>query len=51
MQLRVYAIDSQVLSAVSFPQCSRACLANRYSFDIIRAIDFAASKDFISLKL
>jgi hypothetical protein len=31
-------------------QCGRARLANQYSFDIIRAIEFAAPKDFISLK-
>ncbi|MFJ5283864.1 hypothetical protein ACIP66_08430 [Pseudomonas sp. NPDC088429] len=49
-QLRDYAIDSQVLFVVSLPQCGRAWLANRYSFDIIRAIEFAAPKDFISLK-
>ncbi|MFJ2321658.1 MULTISPECIES: hypothetical protein [unclassified Pseudomonas] len=49
-QLRGYAIDSQVLIAISLAQCGRAWLANRYSFDIIRAIEFAAHKDFISLK-
>ncbi|WP_174823839.1 hypothetical protein [Pseudomonas moraviensis] len=49
-QLRGYAIDSQVLIAISFAQCGRARLANQYSFDIIRAIEFAAPKDFISLK-
>jgi hypothetical protein len=49
-QLRGYAIDSQVLIAISFAQCRRARLANQYSFDIIRAIEFAAPKDFISLK-
>jgi hypothetical protein len=50
-QLRDYEIDSQVLFAVSFAQCCRASLANRYSFDIIRAIEFAVPKDFISLKV
>jgi hypothetical protein len=43
-QLRDYAIDSQVLIVISLTQCSRARLANRYSFDIIRAIEFAALK-------
>jgi hypothetical protein len=50
-QLRDYEIDSQVLFAVSFAQCCRASFANRYSFAIIRAIEFAAPKDFISLKV
>ncbi|MEX3777465.1 hypothetical protein [Pseudomonas sp. MYb118] len=50
-QLRDYEIDSQVLFAISFTQCCRASLANRYSFDIIRAIEFATPKDFISLKV
>jgi len=49
-QLRGYAIDSQVLIVITLPQCGRARLAKRYSFDIIRAIEFAAPKDFISLK-
>ncbi|MBK5374068.1 hypothetical protein JFT91_15995 [Pseudomonas sp. TH08] len=49
-QLRRYAIDSQVLIVISLRQCGRAPLAKRYSFDIIRAIEFAAPKDFISLK-
>ncbi|MDX9679509.1 hypothetical protein NQ186_19530 [Pseudomonas zeae] len=49
-QLRDCAIDSQVLIGISLPQCGRASLANQYSFDIIRAIEFAAPKDFISLK-
>lgn len=49
-QLRAYAIDSQVLIAISFGHCGWARVANRYSFDIIRAIEFAAPKDFISLK-
>jgi hypothetical protein len=49
-QLRDCAIDSQVLIVISLPQCGRARLAKRYSFDIIRAIEFAAPKDFISLK-
>jgi hypothetical protein len=49
-QLRECAIDSQVLIVISLPQCGRASLAKRYSFDIIRAIEFAAPKDFISLK-
>ncbi|MDI2590890.1 hypothetical protein NYP20_18455 [Pseudomonas sp. N3-W] len=49
-QLRGCRIDSQVLFVVSFSQCGRASLANRYSFDIIRAIEFAAPEDFISLK-
>ncbi len=50
MQLSDCAIDSQVLFVISLPQCGRARLANGYSFDIIRAIEFAAPKDFISLK-
>jgi hypothetical protein len=50
-QLRDCAIDSQVLFTISLAQCCRASLANRYSFDIIRAIEFAAPKDFISLKV
>jgi hypothetical protein len=50
-QLRGCAIDSQVLFFVGLSQCCRASLANRYSFDIIRAIEFAARKDFISLKV
>ncbi|WP_157836049.1 hypothetical protein [Pseudomonas sp. H1h] len=49
-QLRDCAIDSQVLIVISLPQSGRASLAKRYSFDIIRAIEFAAPKDFISLK-
>ncbi|MCP1476898.1 hypothetical protein ABIA54_004255 [Pseudomonas sp. EB276 TE3739] len=49
-QLRACAIDSQVLIAISFGHCGWARVANRYSFDIIRAIEFAAPKDFISLK-
>jgi hypothetical protein len=49
-QLRDYAIDSQVLSGITLAQRSKASLANKYSFDIIRAIEFAAPKDFISLK-
>ncbi|WP_311881647.1 MULTISPECIES: hypothetical protein [unclassified Pseudomonas] len=49
-QLRECAIDSQVLNVISLPQSGRASLAKRYSFDIIRAIEFAAPKDFISLK-
>ncbi|WP_097088216.1 MULTISPECIES: hypothetical protein [unclassified Pseudomonas] len=49
-QLRDCAIDSQVLIVISLPQSGRALLAKRYSFDIIRAIEFAAPKDFISLK-
>ncbi|WP_339431983.1 MULTISPECIES: hypothetical protein [unclassified Pseudomonas] len=50
MQLRDYAIDSQALIAISFPQCGWASLAKRYSFDTIGVIEFAALKDFISLK-
>jgi hypothetical protein len=50
-QLRECAIDSQVLIVISLPQCGRARLAKRYSFDIIRAIEFATPEDFISLKL
>ncbi|MDI2143138.1 MULTISPECIES: hypothetical protein [unclassified Pseudomonas] len=50
MQLSSCAIDSQVLIGITFPQCGRGSLAKRYSFDIIRAIEFAAPKDFISLK-
>ncbi|AWY40013.1 hypothetical protein DKY63_08920 [Pseudomonas putida] len=50
-QLRVYAIDSQVLSTITLPPRFEACLANKKSFDMIRAIEFAAPKDFISLKL
>jgi hypothetical protein len=50
-QLRDCAIDSQVLIVISLPQCGRARLAKRYSFDIIRAIEFATPEDFISLKL
>ncbi|WP_140667809.1 hypothetical protein [Pseudomonas arsenicoxydans] len=50
-QLRYCAIDSQVLFLQSFGPMSRASLANQYSFDIIRAIEFAAPKDFISLKV
>ncbi|WP_435037317.1 hypothetical protein [Pseudomonas neuropathica] len=50
MQLRECAIDSQVLIVISLPQCGRAWLVIRYSFDIIRAIEFAVPKDFISLK-
>ncbi|CAI8741675.1 RES domain-containing protein [Pseudomonas sp. IT-P260] len=49
-QLRDCAIDSQVLIVIGLPQSGRAKLAKRYSFDIIRAIEFAAPKDFISLK-
>ncbi|UVK90454.1 hypothetical protein LOY52_10415 [Pseudomonas sp. B21-051] len=49
-QLRDCAIDSQVLIVISLLQSGRALLAKRYSFDIIRAIEFAAPKDFISLK-
>ncbi|WP_426235295.1 hypothetical protein [Pseudomonas sp. TWP3-2] len=49
-QLSVYAIDSQVLFGITLVQCSRVSLAKRYSFAIIRAIEFAAPKDFISLK-
>ncbi|WP_139832897.1 hypothetical protein [Pseudomonas sp. R45(2017)] len=51
MQLSGCAIDSQVLIGITLPQCGRGPLAKQYSFDIIRAIDFAAPKDFISLKL
>ncbi|MFZ3283666.1 hypothetical protein [Pseudomonas sp.] len=50
MQLRDCAIDSQVLIVFSLPQYGRARLAKRYSFDIIRAIEFATPEDFISLK-
>ncbi|MBX9405842.1 hypothetical protein K5E40_09120 [Pseudomonas baetica] len=50
MQLRGYAIDSQALIAISLPQCARASFAKQYSFDTIRVIEFAALKDFISLK-
>ncbi|WP_367253941.1 hypothetical protein [Pseudomonas sp. stari2] len=50
MQLSSCAIDSQVLIGITFPQCGRGSLAKRYSFDIIRAIEFAEPKDFISLK-
>ncbi|WP_236189077.1 hypothetical protein [Pseudomonas paraglycinae] len=50
MQLSGCAIDSQVLIGVTLPQCGRGPLAKQYSFDTIRAIEFAASKDFISLK-
>ncbi|MFI8223407.1 hypothetical protein [Pseudomonas sp. NPDC085632] len=49
-QLRDCAIDSQVLIVISLPQCGGVRLAKRYSFDIIRAIEFAAPEDFISLK-
>lgn len=49
-QLREYAIDSQVLFAITLPLRFEACLANKKSFDMIRAIEFAAPKDFISLK-
>jgi hypothetical protein len=49
-QLRDCAIDSQVLIAISFAQCGWPRLANQCSFDIIRATEFAAPKDFISLK-
>jgi hypothetical protein len=49
-QLRDCAIDSQVLIVIGLPQSGRAKLAKRYSFDIIRAIEFAAPTDFISLK-
>jgi hypothetical protein len=51
MQLRGCAIDSQVLIVISLPQWRRASLAKRYSFDIIRAIEFAVPEDFISLKI
>ncbi|XHF34651.1 hypothetical protein OXH62_06765 [Pseudomonas chlororaphis] len=50
MQLSGCAIDSQVLIGITLPQCGRGPLAKQYSFDIIRAIEFAALKDFISLK-
>jgi hypothetical protein len=51
MQLRGCAIDSQVLIVISLPQCAPGFgLAKRYSFDIIRAIEFATPEDFISLK-
>ncbi|HWH86127.1 MAG TPA: hypothetical protein VNV36_05045 [Pseudomonas sp.] len=50
-QLRECAIDSQVLIANGLARCGRARLANRYPFDMIRAIEFAAPKDFISLKI
>ncbi|PYC21602.1 hypothetical protein DMX02_11860 [Pseudomonas jessenii] len=50
MQLRECAIDSQVLIVISLPQCGRGWLVIRYSFDIIRAIEFATPEDFISLK-
>ncbi|WP_406226819.1 hypothetical protein ACI7YU_15995 [Pseudomonas siliginis] len=43
-QLRGYAIDSQVLIAISFAQCGWARLANQYSFDIIRAIELQHPK-------
>ncbi|MGE8153393.1 hypothetical protein ACQKP5_19360 [Pseudomonas vancouverensis] len=49
-QLSVYAIDSQVLFVGALRRRRRAWLANWHSFDIIRAIEFAAPKDFISLK-
>ncbi|HEX4548205.1 hypothetical protein [Pseudomonas sp.] len=49
-QLRDCAIDSQVLIVFSLPQWRQGSLAKRYSFDIIRAIEFAAPEDFISLK-
>jgi len=50
MQLSGCAIDSQVLIGITLPQCGRGSLAKQYPFDIIRAIEFAAPKDFISLK-
>jgi hypothetical protein len=50
-QLRDCAIDSQVLFFISLSQWWRASLANRHSFDIIRANEFVAPKDFISLKV
>jgi hypothetical protein len=43
-QLRDYAIDSQVLFVKGFNQRRRGSLANGHSFDIIRAIQFAALK-------
>ncbi|WP_181456819.1 hypothetical protein [Pseudomonas fluorescens] len=49
-QLRECAIDSQVLFVAGLNQRWRASLAKRHSFDIIRAIEFATPKDFISLK-
>ncbi|WP_177409008.1 hypothetical protein [Pseudomonas sp. R37(2017)] len=49
-QLRGCAIDSQVLFVAGLNQWCRAFLAIRYSFDIIRAIEFATPEDFISLK-
>jgi len=50
VQLSSCAIDSQVLIGITFLQYCRGSLARRCAFDIIRAIEFAASKDFISLK-
>ncbi|MGN8143555.1 hypothetical protein ACTJK3_21955 [Pseudomonas sp. 22105] len=49
-QLSGCAIDSQVLIGITLSQCGRGRLAKRCSFDIIRADEFAAPKDFISLK-
>ncbi|WP_223461494.1 MULTISPECIES: hypothetical protein [unclassified Pseudomonas] len=42
--------DSQVLPVAGLNPWCRASLANWYSFDIIRAIEFATHEDFISLK-
>ncbi|WP_139834230.1 hypothetical protein [Pseudomonas sp. B11(2017)] len=49
-QLSGCAIDSQVLNVIVWCRFGRVRLAKRYSFDIIRATEFAAPEDFISLK-